>query len=136
MLLQEPFCVVINKSKPYALFKIKDNEFLLFNGIQTMELEDTYKNNYIILTGEDVIPFILVHNMRINASLELLKNSKFKIRNKNMFNVLNNACIENELNTTLTVHDIYKEYDDGIVTYDELHIYLAIDAQRKYNTTP
>lgn len=131
MKILEPLECIIYKNKPFALFRIQNNDYLLFNGVQTCMAYDFDENDVIILKGEDVIPFVLVHNMRIDTTINVLRNNNHG-GNHHLLNVVKNAHIENELNTNLTVDDIYREYDDGIITYDELYLWLIIYAQNKY----
>ena len=132
MILKQPFTILINKHSPIALFKTLDDKYLLFNSIQI--IVDKYdEENHIILSGDNVIPFILVHNMRINNIINTLKKNGYNDKNY-LFDIVKNSYIENNLNSNLTVDDIYREYDNGIITYDELYISLIIYAQNQYNT--
>ena len=131
MKLQEPITLYVHKNKAIALFKIENNKYLLFNGIQSVEMIDGFEDEYITLNNESAIPFILVHNMRIDIIVNELKNTGRGGKHRLIVSA-RNSRIENELNTNLTVHDIYHEYNNGIITYDELHLWLIIDTQRKW----
>lgn len=138
MVLSEPLTLLIGKDRPFVLFKTKDGDYLLFNGVQTVTMSGVYEsilNNYYIITEEkDIIPFIIVHNWRIDAAINDIKNTKGgRVSGRTgIIQILNNARIDNVINTDLTIDDIYKEYDNGIITYDELHIFLTLYTRSKY----
>ena len=132
MKILEPYKLYICKNKPFAYFEMQGKKYLNFNGVQIVELnKHNIEDDYIILTGEDVIPFILVHNWRIGNTINILRNGG-RGGKHHLLIIVKNAYIENELNTNLTVDDIYREYDNGIITYDELHLALIIYYQDKY----
>jgi len=132
MKLLEPYKLYICKNKPFAFFELQGKKYLNFNGVQITELnKHGIEENYSLLTGEEVIPFILVHNWRISNIINSLRNGG-RGGKHHLFIIVKNAYIENELNTNLSVDDIYREYDNGIITYDELHIALINYYQNKY----
>lgn len=131
MILSEPLTCIISRTKPHAFFKVDGDKHLLFNGVQTMSIYNDYIDEYIILKNEDVVPFILVHNMRIDATINILETNNKYGRGKNLLNIVKEARIDNELNTNLTVKNVYDSYDTNIITYDELYLWLIIDAQNK-----
>lgn len=132
MILQEPLTIAVNKYNTFAAFRIQNNRYLIFNGFQTFE-GDYNNDDFIILTGKDVIPFVLVHNMRIDNNIYTLKQYCSRGGGKNyLSNIIKNSYIENELNTNLTVEDIYHEYNDYIISYDELWLMMIMYTQREY----
>lgn len=133
MKIEEPLIILINKHKPFAFFKIEHDKVLAFNGVQTLILNDDTNNedHFIVLSGDDVIPFVLVHNMRMMTTIQILKNEG-KGGKHHLITIVKEAVIENELNTDLTVEDVYNDYDNDIITYDELYIWLILETQRKH----
>ena len=133
MKLEEPLVCLVNKNIDNAIFKIENNKYLLFNGIQTFEMDNEFDiNQYIILNNEDTIRFIIIHNARINNLIQELKNIGRGGKHKIML-YTRNAYIENTLNTNIAIEDIYREYDDGVITYNELPLWMMLDVKRKYS---
>ena len=133
MKLAEPFTLIISNKSPSAFFKTKDGKYLSFNGFQVANADESIKDYTIIKEREDILPFIILHNAHIDA----IKNGIFvtsRVCGKRyLLDVLEKSYIDNELNTDLTIEDICEQYDDGIITYDYLHIWLMMDMLRKYN---
>lgn len=84
MILQEPLTMIINKNKNYAMFKVNDNVYKFVAGTELMlskedaidlshaefipdEIND---NNYTYITGDDVIPYIVLHNYNIQTTID------------------------------------------------------------------
>ena len=117
MELQEPFTFVINKKHPRKLgvFKVDTNNtfdsYLMCAGVQTFGLNNIKQDNYLVITGEDVIPFIIHHNKVVRNLINDLKISGHGGK-YNLMTISRNAIIENELNTDITIQDIIKDTCD------------------------
>ena len=136
MILSEPLECIIKINRPFAYLKVEGGKYLSFNGFQIVNLDDKdIEKDYITLIGKDVEPFILVHNMRISNIINALEGMN---NHKDFLNTIKNAYIENELITNLTVNDIYHEYGNCIITYDELYLMLITYYQNihKYLNKP
>ncbi len=124
MKLAEPFVYVIQKShaQKAGAFKLKDNKsWLLVAGVQTFEFEtDPTENDeeFITLTGEDVIPFIVFHNWANEISQNYLKSIGQGGKHKPMV-LTRKAIIENNIETDLTINDIVLKCRKGNITDDD-----------------
>lgn len=109
MKLQEPLTYIINETHPkhIGFFKVKNNEYLISSGIQTLIMNEILHDKYCIITGKDVIPFIIYHNYIIDFAIKQLKNTSKG--SNNIIKHTKNAYIENELDTDMTINDIIKE---------------------------
>lgn len=109
MILSEPLTIVISKThvQNLALFKIKDNEYLLCGGIQTAEMNSDLKDNYFIIEGEDTIPFVIYHNWLNMYSREVLR--KYG-KNHWRYLTIINAYIENKLDSNISIEDLANKY--------------------------
>lgn len=121
MKLAEPFVYVIQKShaQKAGAFKLEDNKsWLLASGVQSFEFEtDPTENNedFITLTGEDVIPFIIFHNWANEISQAYLKSIGQGGKHKTMV-ITREAIIENDIETDITINDIVLKCRKGNVT--------------------
>ena len=117
MRLSEPLTIVISKTHVQNLgfFKTEDNIYLNCGTILMVEMDSDLKDNYFIIEGEDVIPFIIYHNWCISNLINSLGIYEETIKK---------YYIENTVNANFTIEDICKEASVGV---DSLVLQIQLD---------
>lgn len=119
MKLAEPFVYAIQKThaQKVGAFKLEDGAWLVISQATTVEFttDPSENENFIVLTGNDVIPFILCHNWTMELSQAYLRSIGRGGKHSEMIEA-RNAMIENEIDTDLTINDIVLKCRKGNIT--------------------
>jgi hypothetical protein len=115
MILSEPLTYIISKEHKDGpgLFRIEGNIYLLRGGIQTFEMNNNLEDNYYIIEGEDVIPFIIHHNWcnEHSAYLSLLDDKD----GKSWISLcIKKAHIDNKIDSNITIEELAHKYIDDL----------------------
>jgi hypothetical protein len=145
MLLSEPLTYIISKTHKdgLGLFRIENNRYLLISGVQTFEMDSNLKDDYYIIEGEDVIPFIIYHNWcnEHSAYLSLLDDKDGKSW-QSLY--IKGAHIDNKINSNITIEELAHKYIDDldvrlklvrrelIDISDEIYEHLVENALKKF----